>query len=61
MNEGELPENCPNCGKHNTYDYEDIQIEGNQAWQEIQCNQCGTKFNEIYVLKGWENLGEIKV
>jgi hypothetical protein len=55
MNEGYLPDKCPNCGKEEEYDYQDIHIEGGDVWQEIFCLNCEKGFNEVYTIRGWES------
>jgi len=52
---GALPAKCPHCKVEDVeWEYEDIQIEGDQTWQEIYCPKCEAKFCEYYELSGWE-------
>ena len=54
---GSLPKDCPNCkSKEVEWDYQDIQIEANETYQEIFCPDCDSKFIEFYTLSGWEKI-----
>jgi len=43
---------CPFCGSDNISG-EEISIEGNEAWQEVSCNDCESSWQDIYELVGY--------
>lgn len=53
---GEIPKRCPHCDEDVDWEYDDITMEGREAWQEIYCPECGSKFCETYELSGWETI-----
>ena len=53
---GFIPKKCPYCKEEVDWEYEDIEIEGRQAWQEIYCPNCESKFCENFELTGWETI-----
>lgn len=48
--DGNLVENtCPECGSDNIWGDELLQ-EGSCAWQEVECQDCGYVWRDVYVL-----------
>ena len=47
---------CPNCGKNVDVTGGSFEVSDNQAWQEVTCNECGCKFNDVYTLTDVEIL-----
>lgn len=42
---------CPVCGGVDVSGYE-FDLEGTQAWQEVSCDDCGSRWNDVYVMAG---------
>jgi hypothetical protein len=42
-----LPGICPNCGSVDV-DFGDTEYGGEECWQDCGCQECGTKWFEIY-------------
>ena len=45
------PSKCPFCGSTN-FDGQRIQVDGNTAWQDVDCNDCGESWTDIYTFSG---------
>jgi hypothetical protein len=50
------PKNCPVCGSENINGSADVMIDGNKAKMETVCNNCFSKWTEIFQLFGIEKL-----
>ncbi len=42
---------CPVCGGVDVSGYE-FDSEDRQAWQEVSCDDCGSRWNDVYVMAG---------
>jgi hypothetical protein len=42
---------CPVCGGVEVSGYE-FDSEDRQAWQEVSCDDCGSRWNDVYVMAG---------
>jgi formate dehydrogenase maturation protein FdhE len=45
---------CPVC-LSGDIEGDAVQAEGGQAWQNIECNECGHKWRDVYTLTGVED------
>ena len=45
---------CPECESQNITTTEQVQTDSNSAWQECECEDCGTIFRDVYQLVGVE-------
>jgi transcription elongation factor Elf1 len=43
---------CPFCGSKNIESYENMQVDGKDAWLNMQCNMCYKLWQEEYKLTG---------
>ena len=39
---------CPTCNS-NDIEGQGFEGEGEVAWQNVECNECGSKWQEVYV------------
>ena len=46
---------CIHCGSGNIYAGK-IESEGREAWQSVQCNDCGSEWNDIFRLIGVDEI-----
>ena len=46
---------CINCGSGNI-SAGNIEAEGREAWQEVQCYDCGSEWNDIFRLIGVDDI-----
>lgn len=46
---------CPACESKNL-DSGSIQAEAGVAWQNVWCNDCNAKWQDVYSLTGYESL-----
>ena len=47
---------CPSCGSTNICTTSSIEVDGGSAWQNCKCNGCDAEWNDVYSLKGYDNL-----
>lgn len=49
---------CPNCKSKNinTIDPTAVMRDGQHAWQQVECHDCGMQWQENFVLSGYSNL-----
>lgn len=47
---------CPVCRSSNIGAHAIHQAEARTAWQEVRCNACGSTWNDIYNLTGFDDL-----
>ena len=48
---------CPYC-KDNDVEYGSFEIDGEEAYYEMVCNNCGKESKEWYILKYDETIGD---
>ncbi len=46
---------CPLCGSDNIAAGK-LDSEGREAWQEVKCNNCKARWNDIFTLTGYERI-----
>ena len=51
----ENPGHCPNCGSEQI-EGGSIDVEGENAYQQVSCNDCDQQWNDIYQLVGVEGV-----
>lgn len=49
---------CPFCKSHDISAGVDTHIDCTVAWNEVTCNECGKKWNDIFQLIGYEEIKE---
>ena len=42
--------NCPKCASEDIEGIGMMEMEGGQVYQEIECNECGLKWYDVYTL-----------
>lgn len=47
---------CPSCGSANICTTSSMEVDGGSAWQNCKCNDCDAEWNDVYSLKGYDNL-----
>lgn len=52
-----LRNECPLCGSHEITGGH-VEVETGQAWQQVTCDRCGARWNEIYNIAGVELLDD---
>jgi len=45
---------CPCCGSKNISTQDQIQVDSDNTWQEVYCNDCEAIWNDIWKLAGYE-------
>lgn len=45
---------CPCCSSSNIQTDDGIQVDGGHAWQDIYCDDCDARWQDIWVLAGFE-------
>jgi hypothetical protein len=43
---------CPHC-QSNDIEAEHFEVDSGHAWQPVSCNNCGSTWNDVYVLTGF--------
>jgi hypothetical protein len=51
-------ENCPMCGSTAISATDEVQTDSHGAWQRIRCIACGSTWNDVYRLVGYDNVTE---
>lgn len=46
---------CPFCGSDN-FDGEEIEYDSGIAWQDVECNECGKRWQDQYSLTGYKEI-----
>lgn len=52
----ESPNLCPICQSEDIESTESVQVDGECAWQSIQCKNCHSTWSDIYILTGIDDL-----
>jgi transposase-like protein len=47
---------CPTCGSEHTNSYDGIEYDDLIAFQSMECDDCGTKFDCLWTRAGIENV-----
>ena len=47
---------CPNCGSPHINTEDHIQADSGCAWQQVYCEDCDAKWQDVYTLVGYDNL-----
>ena len=47
---------CPICGNVCIEGLAGFESDSHEAWREIECNNCGSRWHEVYQLSGYEIL-----
>ena len=45
--------NCPYCQSGNIMAVEQVQCDGNEGSQMVECHDCGKAWYDLWKLKGW--------
>lgn len=49
------PSKCPYCGSENL-DCGTMQVDGKDAWQSVECNDCHAQWRDVYKLADVESV-----
>ena len=47
---------CPNCGSPHINSEDGIDADGGCAWQNVYCEDCDARWQDVYTLTGYDNL-----
>ena len=47
---------CPFCGSENIEGSGHNELDGDNCWNEVECSNCGKRWNDIYTLTGYGEL-----